>query len=90
MTRVYPLTKKDHAGGQTLYDQEVAMLEQKEREKFSPKRKRNQNKSQMGMSIDATGSDEAKAANGSAVTLGGVIDGGYSSGEDTLPKGAVS
>ena len=44
----------------------------------------------MGMSIDATGSDEAKAANASAVTLGGVIDGGYSSGEDALPKGAVS
>ena len=44
----------------------------------------------MGASLDATGHDEAKAADGSAVTLGGVIDGGYSSGEDALPKGVVS
>ena len=44
----------------------------------------------MGASLDATDQDDAKAANGSAVTLGGVIDGGYSSGEDALPKGAVS
>ena len=66
------------------------MLEQKEREKFSPKRKRNQNKSQMSVSPEVTGHNDAIATvNGSAVTLGGVIDGGYSSGEDVFPKGAV-
>ena len=67
------------------------MLEEKERKKFSPKRKRNQKKSQMGASFDATDNDDTKAAvEGSAVTLGGVIDGGYSSGEDVFPKGTVS
>ena len=67
------------------------MLEQKEREKFSPKRKRNQNKSQMSVSPEVTGHNDAIATvNGSAVTLGGVIEGGYSSGEDVFPKGAVS
>ena len=45
----------------------------------------------MSISPDATGLDDAGAAiDGSAVTLGGAIDGGYTSGEDVFPKTSVS
>ena len=45
----------------------------------------------MGVSLDATGhEDDGAVIDGSAVTLGGAGDGGYTSGEDVVNKTAVS